>query len=196
MGYLSEDRLDEIADAVRILPISSDEISDIKQYDLDCGEASEYEMFLKEKAMEFDKLCVSKTFLMIHRETQELIGYFSLATDTIKLTTEEKNDTELGDVQFMSLPALKVGKLAVNHRLSDKAKRKGYGSFALEMAATYAYELNEIGVACRFLTVDADIEYNEETPEFYLKNGFVYNLSKKRRPSDRTISMRKDIFID
>ncbi len=134
MGYLSEDRLDEIADAVRILPISSDEISDIKQYDLDCGEASEYEMFLKEKAMEFDKLCVSKTFLMIHRETQELIGYFSLATDTIKLTTEEKDD--------------------------------------------------------------ADIEYNEETPEFYLKNGFVYNLSKKRRPSDRTISMRKDIFID
>ena len=124
------------------------------------------------------------------------MGYLSLATDTIKLTTEEKNDTELGDVQFMSLPALKVGKLAVNHRLSDKAKRKGYGSFALEMAATYAYELNEIGVACRFLTVDADIEYNEETPEFYLKNGFVYNLSKKRRPSDRTISMRKDIFID
>ena len=196
MGYLSEKDLDEIGGVVRILPISSDEIGDVEQYVFDCGKASEYEAFLKEKAMVLDELCVSKTFLMIHRETRELIGYFSLATDTIKLTMEEKNDADLGDVQFMSLPALKVGKLAVNRCLSDKAKRKGYGSFALDMATSYAYELNELGVACRFLTVDADIEYYKETPDFYLKNGFVYNLSRKKRSSDRTISMRKDIFTD
>lgn len=46
----------------------------------------------------------------------------------------------------------------------------------------------------RFITVDADIEYYPNTPEFYKKNGFVMNESRKRRPSDKTISMRRDIF--
>jgi len=44
------------------------------------------------------------------------------------------------------------------------------------------------------LTVDADIEYNPRTTEFYEKNGFVVNSSKKRRASDKTVSMRRDIF--
>ena len=89
----------------------------------------------------------------------------------------------------MSLPAIKVGKLAINKSLSEEAYRKGYGSFALEIANTHAFEVLQTGVACRFLTVDADIEYDERTPLFYEKNGFQYNLSKKRRPSDKTISM-------
>ena len=64
------------------------------------------------------------------------------------------------------------------------------------MARAYAFKMNEIGVACRFLTVDADIEYNPDTPEFYFKNGFVENLSNKRKNPKHTISMRKDIFVD
>ena len=32
---------------------------------------------------------------------------------------------------------------------------------------------DQLGVACRFLTVDADITYNKNTPEFYLKNRFI-----------------------
>ena len=60
---------------------------------------------------------------------------------------------------------------------------------------TYAFEVNEAGVACRFVTVDADIEYDKNTPAFYEKNGFVMNLSKKKKigPNDKTVSMRRDI---
>ena len=64
----------------------------------------------------------------------------------------------------------------------------------LDIARAMAFDMNNLGIACRFITVDADIEYNEETPKFYEKNGFVENLSNKRRNAKHTISMRKDIF--
>jgi GNAT superfamily N-acetyltransferase len=119
-----------------------------------------------------------------------------LSADSIKLTFEEKELHDISAVPYASIPALKVGKLAVNKELHEAPKRKGYGSFMLEMARAFAFEMNEIGVACRFITVDADIEYNPDTPVFYEKNGFVENLSNRSRNARHTISMRKDIFVD
>ena len=46
----------------------------------------------------------------------------------------------------------------------------------LEMARAFAFGMNELGIACRFITVDADIDYEPNTLEFYKKNGFVENL--------------------
>lgn len=179
---------------VSIYPISSFSKDELHNYRFDCEKAKEYESFLKEKALALDEKCISKTFLVIYKETEELVGYFSLSADTVKLTLEEKNNAELSEVSFMSLPAIKVGKLAVNKRLSKKAQHKGYGSFILDIADTFAYEMLEKGVACRFVTVDADIEYYPDTPQFYEKNGFVVNQTRKRKGTDKTVSMRRDIF--
>ena len=194
MGYLSEYEVIKLLSAVRVLPISSKKVGDISQYFFDSGDAKEYATFIKEDALDLDEMCISKTYVMIHRITNELVGYFTLSADTVRLTSDEKNNLDLKSVQFMSLPAIKIGKLAINKELSGAAMKKGYGSLALELASIFALKVLEAGVACRFLTVDADIEYDENTPIFYEKNGFVYNLSKKRQKSDRTISMRKDIF--
>ena len=150
--------------------------------------------FLKEKAQTLEKLAITRTFLLVHNKTKELIGYFSLSADTVRLTIDEKMGTDLEAVDFMSLPALKLGKLAINKGLSEQAQRKGYGSFVLDIVNTYAYEMLANGVACRFVTVDADIEYYPDTPEFYKKNGFVVNQSRKRKATDKTVSMRRDIF--
>ena len=192
--YLSDDKVKELLDTVRILSISDEGVGDISQYFFDSGVAEEYTSFIKDDAPSLDEMCVSKTYVMIHRITNELVGYFTLSADTVRLTPDEKSEVDLDNVQFMSLPAIKVGKLAINKALSDAAKQKGYGSLALEIANTFAFEVLEAGVACRFLTVDADIEYDKNTPLFYEKNGFTYNLSRKRKKSDRTVSMRKDIF--
>lgn len=196
MSYLSEQEFREILDTVSIFPISSPEIGDILQYSFDCGEAEEYVSFLREKALRLEELSITKTFVLIHNITNELIGYYSLSTDTVKLTTEERAENDLSEVSFMSLPSMKLGKLAINKALSDEANRKGYGSFVLDIVNTYAYEILECGVACRFVTVDADIEYNAETPAFYEKNGFVPNVSAKRRGNAKTVSMRRDIFAE
>ena len=193
-GYLSEQQLAEFFEQVSILPIKSFSNKDLRSFSFDCGLAEEYKTFLFEKAERLDTLAISKTFVMISNVTNELIGYFTLSADTVKLTQDEKTDCGLEEVSFMSLPAIKVGKLAINKKLSEKIRRKGYGSFALEAAAAKAFEALQAGIACRFITVDADIEYYPNTPEFYKKNGFVMNESRKRRPSDKTISMRRDIF--
>ena len=47
---------------------------------------------------------------------KELIGYFSLSTDAVRLTMEEKEESNLSDV-VMSLQAIKFGKLAINKEL-------------------------------------------------------------------------------
>lgn len=194
MSYLSSEDLESICNTVKIFPISSVDVGDISQYSFDCGKAKEYETFLKQKALLLEKIGVTRTFLVIHTETKELIGYFSLSADTVRLTIDEKEGTDLEKVDFMALPALKLGKLAINKSLSEEAQRKGYGSFVLEIVNSYAFEMLDNGVACRFVTVDADIEYEPDTPEFYRKNGFVQNQSRKRKATDKTVSMRRDIF--
>lgn len=192
MSYLSEQEIMDIKDNVRLLSIK--EVDDVSHYSFD-SHIEEYNSFL-EIADKFNDLNISKTFLLIHKETRELLAYMTLSADSIKLTSEEKELHDIEKVPYASIPAVKVGKLAVNKEISNKAKRKGYGSFLLEMARAYAFGMNESGVACRFITVDADIQYEPDTPQFYFKNGFVENLSNKRRNAKFTISMRKDIFAD
>lgn len=192
MSYLNESDIIEIQNSVRLLSIN--EIDDISHYLFD-SHIAEYNEFLK-IAQKFYDLNISKTFLLFHRETDELLAYMTLSADSIKLTNEEKELHDISKVPYASIPALKVGKLAVNKELADEVKRKGYGSFMLEMARAFAFSMNELGIACRFITVDADIEYEPDTPWFYEKNGFSENLSNKRRNAKYTISMRKDIFSE
>lgn len=181
-----------IQNHVRLLSI--EDIDNVSQYFFD-SHIGEYNEFLG-VARQFNDLNISKTFLLIHKDADELLAYMTLSCDSIKLTGEEKELHEIAKVPYASIPALKVGKLAVNKELSSGVKRKGYGSFLLEIARGYAFRMNELGVACRFLTVDADIEYDTNTPLFYEKNGFVENLGNKKRNPRHTISMRKDIFAE
>lgn len=190
MEYLSDEEFMSIQDNVRLISIK--DIDDISHYLFD-SHIQEYNEFLN-IANEFYDLNVSKTFLLIHKDTKELLAYMTLSADSIRLTREEKEGHDMTVVPYSSSPALKIGKLAVNKELSDIVKRKGYGSFMLELARAFAFDMNKMGVACRFLTVDADIEYNPDIPLFYKKNGFVENLSQKSRNPKHTISMRKDIF--
>lgn len=191
MSYLTETDIIEIQNNVRLLSIK--EVDDVSHYSFD-SHVQEYNDFLK-IAEKFWDLNISKTFLLIHRKSNELLAYMTLSADSIKLTNEEKELHNICKVPYASIPALKVGKLAVNKELSGTAKRKGYGSFLLEMARAFAYDMNEL-VACRFITVDADIEYDQDTPKFYEKNGYIENLSNRSRNARHTISMRKDIFND
>lgn len=192
MSYLTESGIIAIQNDARLLSIH--EIDDISRYSFD-SHVAEYNEFLK-IALKFYCLNISKTFLLVHKKTDELLAYMTLSADSIKLTNEEKTLHEISKVPYASIPALKVGKLAVNKELSEQAERKGYGSFMLEMARAFAFNMNELGIACRFITVDADIEYEPDTPRFYEKNGFIENLSNKRRNAKHTISMRKDIFSE
>jgi ribosomal protein S18 acetylase RimI-like enzyme len=92
---------------------------------------------------------------------------------------------------FKMIPALKVAKLAVDENFSRKYK--GIGTYMIEFAAFIARSCDRVHAACRFLSVDADIEHNANVLDFYKKNGFLANeefFNKNRK----TISMRKDVY--
>jgi hypothetical protein len=192
MGYLSDDEINDIMKSVELLGISEINTTSFNKFD---AKIEEYNDFL-DVVDKFDEWNISRTHFLIHNKTKELIGYMTLSTDSIKLTGEEKDLCHMSDVPFASIPAIKVGKLAINKKLSKLAKRKGYGSFLIEVARAFAFSLNNSGIACKFITVDADIEYDPDTTVFYRKNGFVENLANKSRKNTCTVSMRLDIFQD
>ncbi|MFZ5639477.1 MAG: hypothetical protein ACOY4Q_02170 [Bacillota bacterium] len=97
------------------------------------------------------------------KQTADIIGYMALSSDSFRLDQDEK-EKEGFDIPYNSVPALKIGKLAISSDYKDNS----YGSFMLWLALGYAEQLNRIGVGCRFIVVDADIEHNPDTPEFYV----------------------------
>ncbi|MGD6873410.1 hypothetical protein ACQCU1_14630 [Sutcliffiella horikoshii] len=96
--------------------------------------------------------------MLVHNDTNDVIGYFALLTDAFLLDKQEKEKMGL-EIPFSSVPAIKIGKLAV----SKNHHEYHYGSFLLYMTLGYARELEELGIACRFITVDADITSKHRT---------------------------------
>jgi ribosomal protein S18 acetylase RimI-like enzyme len=151
---------------------------------------AEYDEYLQKDAMRSWNDHIALTWLLRERSTGRIASYMSLIADAIKLSVSEK---ELHDLNypFKTIPAIKIAKLAVSHEF--RGKYQGIGSFMISSARTIARKCNNYYCACRFLTVDADIEHNEGVRTFYEKNGFITNteLSNKNR---KTISMRKDLY--
>jgi ribosomal protein S18 acetylase RimI-like enzyme len=114
----------------------------------------------------------------------------SLIADAIKLSVSEKELHHL-DYPFKTLPAIKIAKLAVSRDFSEKYS--GIGSFMIDSAELLAMDCNRDYHACRFLTVDADIEHNEGVRTFYEKNGFLLN-NEFYNKNRKTVSMRKDLY--
>ncbi len=114
MSYLREQDIIDIQKNVRLVSIK--DIENISHFLFD-SKIEEYNDFLL-IADEFFDFNVSNTFLLLHRNTNELLAYMTLSADLIKLTGEEKEIHEIAKVPYASIPALKVGKLAVNKNIS------------------------------------------------------------------------------
>jgi ribosomal protein S18 acetylase RimI-like enzyme len=151
---------------------------------------AEYNDYLAKDALRSQNDHIALTGLL-YDHSNMLAAYMSLIADAIKLSVSEK-ELHFLNYPFKTIPAMKIAKLAVAS--SHQEKYKGIGSFMISSAITFAQECNDHYLACRFLTVDADIEHNESVLLFYQKNGFLVNteLYNKNR---KTISMRKDIYF-
>ena len=178
----------EIEERLTLLPI--DKVGAVSHFS---NEYAEYNVFLADEAQNYESLSISRTHLLVDVQTEEVLAYMSLVADSVQLTKSEKELVELGLIPFSTFPALKIGKLAVDSKA--KTQYYGIGSLMIRLARGFAANLNDNGTACRFLTIDADVENNPNVTEFYIKNGFTLNerLNNKNR---LTVSMRKDIFID
>ena len=78
MSYLTESDIIEIQGNVRLLSIH--EIDNISHYSFD-SHIAEYNDFLK-IAIKFYNLNISKTFLLFHKKTNELLAYMTFSADS------------------------------------------------------------------------------------------------------------------
>jgi len=155
----------------------------------DCG-ISEYNDYIINDALCSMDDHIALTWLLIERTTGKITAYMSLIMDAIKLSFSEKELHHL-NYPFRTIPAMKIAKLAVD--LSFSEKYKGIGSFMIDSAEHLAWGCNKDYCACRFLTVDADLEHDEGVIVFYEKNGFIKN-SELYNKNRKTVSMRKDLY--
>ncbi|MHC6203504.1 hypothetical protein ACYULU_09955 [Breznakiellaceae bacterium SP9] len=114
-----------------------------------------------------------------------------LIADAVKLSTTEKELHKL-DYPFKTIPALKIGKLAVAE--ASRQKYWGIGTLMLYHAERFARNFINPYCAARFLTVDADVEHDEGVLSFYQKSDFVPNAEKAGKHR-KTVSMRLDLYI-
>lgn len=101
-----------------------------------------------------------------------IVGYITLLADSITLHDDEK-----ADFAFKQVPALKIGRLGVN----SKFKGQDIGTALMKYAVGVAFRMNdELGVGCRFLTVDSD----PDAIKFYEKMGFVLSQHRIYKKKD------------
>lgn len=152
----------------------------------------EYAEYLKTEALNAQKSFIANTYVLIENQSNKVMAFISLICDSVTFTFSEKDITHLSEFPFSNFPAIKVAKLAVSEDFKNKYKH--IGSFMLQFAKTIAFTANEENAACRFLTVDADIENNPTVTEFYKKNGFKLLSDKKYTKKTKICCMWKDIL--
>lgn len=151
----------------------------------------EYSDYLLNRALKSQESMIANTYLLTENDSGKVMAFISFVCDSVSFTVDEKSDVSLADFPFSNFPALKVAQLAVS--VEFKKKYINIGSFLLSFARIQAFMLNEF-TACRFLTVDADIENNPSVIEFYKKNGFQRLSDKKYTKKTKICCMYKDIL--
>lgn len=141
----------------------------------DCGD-EDLNDFIFHDAILYYKVRLATSYVLEDKNSNDTIGYFSLAHDRISLTDFPSNSAYnrfrkqffAQGKMFKSYPALKICRLATD----QKYRGEGLGTMMVNMIITSYKSDNKAG--CRFITVDA---YADALP-FYYKLGFL-PLSKE-----------------
>src|SRR3989344_870967 len=152
-----------------------------KEHDITGFQSYEKELvkFLKEDALGQHDNKLSVTFLCFLDETNELVGYITLLNDKIDLIGNLRTYFNEKGISHKTLPALKIGKLAVD----DRFLRRGIGKLMVAFAYDYADLISEQYAGCRFLTLDAkrNADESKDSIHFYRKLKFNVLKEGKRR---------------
>ncbi|GHV69141.1 hypothetical protein AGMMS49928_10500 [Spirochaetia bacterium] len=118
----------------------------------------EYADYLREDALRAQADHAAQTWLLREEASGKIIAYMSLIADAVKLSTAEKELHKL-DYPFKTIPAMKIGKLAVAEAF--RQTYRGIGTLMIYHAGLFARSFINPYCAARFLTVDADVEHDE-----------------------------------
>lgn len=147
--------------------------------------------FIRTDAFRFQSLNVAHTYLGFVEG--RLVGFFTLATDAIRLSSTERKKTKrngegLRHNDHPFVPAIKLARIGVCSEF--KAERSRVGTHLVRVSCFLVLNVAET-VGCRFLTVDA----YQSAIGFYEKLGFVPNKDKEYQ-NKLNPSMRLDLMLE
>jgi len=145
--------------------------ADHSQYDVtqfDCGHADLNEFIRVDCPLH---IAQRLSFTRLALFENHIVGYISLLADSIALHITLREWFIQKNITVQQVPALKIGRLGIE----TAYKGRNLGTALMKYAVGVAYRMNdELGVGCRFLTVDSDMG----AVDFYKKMGFEMNLHR------------------
>lgn len=144
-----------------------------------CKKNADVQNFIKDKACEFSKQGLAKTFL-VYLKTEgsvSLVGFFSLAQKTITVDSKALNNKHRSKIRKFSefdannkcftLPVILIGQLGKN--FADRNNEKILGDELLKMALDKTMEVQSM-IGGKFVFLEC--ENNQKVLNFYKRNGF------------------------
>ena len=123
--------------------------------------------FIKNKAIDFEKRDMSRTYLILDPATEEIVGYFSLSLKVLNFSDEVSNTVKKrihgmkSDAPFV--PVILIGQLSKNFSYSGTVKGKDILDYAMDI-------VNKIHdmIGCRVCIVETlSNKENQKVVDFY-----------------------------
>ena len=135
------------------------------------GQGKDVELFLEEKAEEFEKRNRSRTYLVFDDETVVLLGYFTLSLNALPFRSEVSKNT-IKRIDGFSKDVTAAGIVLIGQFGKDAiAGSKLSGKLLLDICLEYVYKSQDI-VGSRFVMLEClDVP---QVVSFYKANGFTH----------------------
>lgn len=148
-----------------------------------CEKNLDLQDFLYNKAITFDRNLRSRTYLYIHNENKDIVGYFTLAINYLQTDDLTENIIKILDGytdKIKAIPCYLIGQLAV----SDKYRDNKIGKFLLDDALQITNN-TQTNFGGRFVLIDS--VNNDKVINFYRENSFVEIEKDKKLKSIKMI---------
>lgn len=147
-------------------------------------ETTPLKTFLRKCAKDFHQANVARTYVLIPDDEDTTIwGYITLMCSEIKLgNTHTLDDCEAAN-RYNDFPAVKIARLAIDHRI----RGRGYGDALVQFAISIARQDIMPRIGCRFLVAESKVG----ALSFYKRIGFTMLDTEKNKQRRLPV-----VFID
>lgn len=166
---MAEEAAEDQPAAVTLREIEADHV--VRPFRMENVENNTYlplTIFLQRDAKRHNSIDVAKTYVALNG--QRVIGYISLSCGQVALEKPPAEDLANYAYEF---PAVKIGKLAVDHR----HRKLGLGGQLVDFAIAVVKKEIKPRVGCRFIIVDS----HKNAVEFYQGKGFTLLDTEKNK---------------
>lgn len=155
-----------------------------KYFDCYTGYKEDLDMndFLRNDALNEKYEGWNQTYVATIKGNNQVVGFFSIATDSFKVKPTIKNEQ---GKPYYQVPATKIARIAVDKNYQNK----GLGSFMIRYAIGFIIEQIAKNAGCRYITLDS---YPQRV-EWYKKNFFFKENTMIKENKNNFVNLILDL---